>query len=47
MANSSVEDVFYFVYGEGTTRVERKMKSGQINSQRLASMFEVIPMLVW
>ena len=49
MANSSDdrEDVFYFVHGEGSNRVERKMKRAQINTERLASMFEVIPVTTW
>jgi len=49
MANSSDdrEDVFYFVHGEGSNRVERKMKRAQINAERLASMFEVIPVTTW
>ena len=45
MANSSEErdlDVFYFFFGEGPNRIERKMKRSQITAQRLASMFEVI-----
>ena len=45
MANSGLdrfgEDVFYFS-GEGSNRVERKMKRSQVNSERLASVFEVI-----
>ena len=46
MASSGDEDVFYFVYGEGSSRGERKMKRTQINADRLASMFEVIFILL-
>ena len=46
MANSGLgrfgEDVLYFFSGEGSNRVERKMKRSQVNSERLASMFELI-----
>ena len=46
MANSGNEDVFYFVYGEGSNRVTRKMKRVQISADRFASMFEVILILL-
>ena len=41
------EDVFYFVHGDGSNRVERKMKHAQINAERLASMFEVLTELIF